>query len=137
MPIYVDYKKENQNDYEVLGIRHDINGKDFKYIMKLREIVEAASLNFLYKSNSDFCGSISRAIGWTTNIANFDIARCRGRIDESRYASMMREFITQCNIELEKSKQIRFYDSRFDIFGGWTRGEIVLMVPKNKKGWKK
>ena len=135
MPIYVDYKKPEE-EYEVLGIRHDINGKDFKYIMKLREMVDQAKLNFLYKSDANFCGSISRAMGWNCNIANFDINRCRGLRDEARYMSMMREFITQCNVELLKSTKLQFKDSRFDIFGSWTRGEIVLMVPKNKKGWK-
>ena len=135
MPIYVNFKKPVE-EYEVLGIRHDVNGKDFKYIMKLRDMVDRARITFVYKSDSTFCNSISRAMGWNTNVANYDISRCRGMIDEARYSTMMREFITQCNVELIKSNKLQFKDTRFDIFGDWTRGEIVLLVPKNKKGWK-
>ena len=141
MPIYVEYKKKEKDmtEFEVLGIRHDINGKDFKYIRALRNIIEKTMVSpeFTYRSDGLFLSSISRATGWTTNLANFDIARTRGRIDDARYTSMMREFITQCNNELVKNNKLVFKDSFFDIFGGWTRGEIVLMVPKNKQGWKK
>lgn len=141
MPIYVEYKKKEKDmtEFEVLGIRHDINGKDFKYIRQLRNIIERTMVSpeFIYRSDGIFLSSISRAVGWTTNLANFDIARTRGRIDDDRYTAMMREFITQCNNELVKNNKLVFKDSFFDIFGGWTRGEIVLMVPKNKQGWKK
>ena len=141
MPIYVEYKKKEKDmtEFEVLGIRHDINGKDFKYIRALRSIIERTMVSpeFIYRFDGLFLSSISRAIGWTTDLANFDIARTRGRIDDARYTAMMREFITQCNNELVKNNKLVFKDSVFDIFGGWTRGEIVLMVPKNKQGWKK
>lgn len=136
MPIYVEYKKKPEEEFEVLGIKHNINGKDFKYIMELRSIIKKAKLSFIYKSDENFCFSIVEAKGYNTNIANFDISRCRGLIDEARYMSMMRELITQCNAELCKSNKLQFKESRFDIFGSWTRGEIVLLVPKNKRGWK-
>lgn len=135
MPIYANYKSDKE-EFEILGIRHNINGKDFKYIMALRKMIENARDNFLYKSESNFCSSISREVGWNTNLANFDISRCKGRVDEARYISMMREFIVQCNTELAKNTNIRFVNARFDILGGWTRGEIVLLIPKNKRGWK-
>ena len=136
MPIFMDYKKET-DEYEILGINHEINGKDFKYIQALRNMVGLASIHFVYKSDGVFCNSISKASKFNTNIANFDIGRCGGRYDEAHYSAMMREFINQCNTELEKSHKLQFKGSRFDILGGWTRGEIVLMVPKNKRGWKR
>ena len=137
MPIYVEYKPKNKDEeYEILGVNHDIHGKDFKYIIQLREIIQKAKTRFVYKSDSTFCNSIAITSGWNTNLANFNITRCRGLIDESRYSLMMKDFIIACNEQLVESNKLQFQKSRFDIMGSWTGGEIVLLVPKNKKGWK-
>ena len=48
MPIYVEYKKKEKDmtEFEVLGIRHDINGKDFKYI-RLKRMVKLLKIKYL------------------------------------------------------------------------------------------
>ena len=87
----------------------------------------------MYKYEDEFNNSIEpyNIIDLCYNLASYDIKRTS--LDDKTFIQCLEQLLIECNIRLDKSKFSRKKNKfRFDIMGNWTKGEIVILIKKNK-----
>lgn len=125
MPVYVNPKE----DYK-LPKTGDLS---FKEVVELKKIILQAKKSYMYKYEEEFNDSVEpyNIIDLCYNLASYDIKRTS--LDDKTFIQCLEQLLIECNIRLDKSKFGRKKNKfRFDIMGNWTKGEIVILIKKNK-----
>ena len=125
MPIYVNPKE----DYK-LPKTGDLS---FKEVVELKKIILQAKKSYMYKYEEEFNDSVEpyNIIDLCYNLASYDIKRTS--LDDKTFIQCLEQLLVECNIRLDKSKFNRKKNKFiFDIMGNWTKGEIVILIKKNK-----